>query len=107
MVALRRVVLLTAVLFAVARVGLPQAGAPKAAAAAPLTNQDIIKMAQAKFSDDVIVNKIRTSTTKFDTSLDAMIALRSAGISDRVISVMVNPTAPSRSAASATSSGNG
>src|ERR1035438_7473464 len=99
MFAPRRVVLLTAVLFAVARVGLPQAGAPKAAAPAPLTNQDVIKMAQAKFSDDVIVNKIRTSTPKFDTSVDAMIALRSAGVSDRVIAVMVNPAAPAQAKA--------
>jgi hypothetical protein len=79
----------------------PQSAAPKTAApkkaapAAPaaLTNQDIIKLVQAKLGDDLVVSKIKTSRTRFDTSVDGLIALRQAGVSDRVIALMINPAA--------------
>ena len=73
----------------------PKAAAPKAAPAAPaaLSNQDIVRLVQAKLPDDLIVSKIKTSKTRFDTSVDAIIALKSAGLSDRLIGVMMNPAA--------------
>lgn len=74
--------------------------APAAAPAAPaaLTNRDVIRMVQAKLSDDLIVTKIKTSKTRFDTSVDALIALREAGVSERLIEIMVNPAAASSDA---------
>jgi hypothetical protein len=51
----------------------------------PLTNDDIIKMVQAKLGDAVILAKIRSSASQFDTSTDALIKLKQAGVSDAVM----------------------
>jgi hypothetical protein len=58
---------------------------------AALTNQDIIKLVKAKIPDDLVIQKISTSKTKFDTSVDALVTLREAGISDRLLGVMMSP----------------
>jgi hypothetical protein len=72
----------------------PKAAVPKKAAVpAGLTNQDIIKLVQAKIAEDLIVSKIKTSKTRFDTSVDGIIALHAAGVSDRIVALMVNPAA--------------
>ncbi|HXP79011.1 MAG TPA: hypothetical protein VN976_03835 [Verrucomicrobiae bacterium] len=75
----------------------PKAAAPKAAtqtgakpAAPGMTNRDVIQLVQAKISDDVIIAKIRQSKTRFDTSTQGLVALKQAGVSDQLISVMVN-----------------
>ena len=56
-----------------------------------LTNQDIIKLVKAKISDDLIIQKISTSKTRFDTSVDGLVALRDAGVDDRLLAVMMTP----------------
>ena len=56
-----------------------------------LTNQDIIKLVKAKISEDLIIQKISTSKTRFDTSVDGLVALRDAGVDDRLLAVMMNP----------------
>jgi hypothetical protein len=61
---------------------------------APMTNQDVIKLVKAKVSDDLIIAKIKQSKTRFDVSVDALVALKEAGVSDNVIAVMMNPAAP-------------
>ena len=77
----------------------PKKAAPKAAPVTPvLTNQDIIKLVKAKFSDDLIIQKIAHSKTRFDTSVDGLVALREAGVDDRLLAVIMNPA----SAAAAT-----
>jgi tetratricopeptide (TPR) repeat protein len=53
-----------------------------------LTNDDLIKMVQAKVPDSVIVAKIRSSKSEFDTSADALINLKHAGVSDAVLEAM-------------------
>jgi hypothetical protein len=69
----------------------------RAQAAVPLNNDDVIKMVQAKLPDGVIVAKIKSSPCKFDTSLDALIKLRQAGISDAVMQAMAEAGAPAAS----------
>jgi hypothetical protein len=64
------------------------------AATAPMTNQDVVKLVKAKVSDDLIIAKIKQSKTKFDVSVDALVALKEAGVSDNLIAVMMNPAAP-------------
>lgn len=56
---------------------------------AALSNADVIKMSQLKFSDAVILTKIKTSTCSFDTSMEAMVNLKESGVSDAVIQAMV------------------
>lgn len=53
-----------------------------------LTNQDVLDMVGAKLSDSVIVSAIRTSTCKFSTGPQDLIALTKAGVSDAVMQVM-------------------
>lgn len=55
-----------------------------------LTNADVLKMAEAKLGDAVIVAKIRSSATRFDTSTEALIELKKAGLSDSVLEAMTS-----------------
>jgi hypothetical protein len=59
-----------------------------------LTNADVMKMVEAKLSDDLIISKIRASACSFDTSTDAILKLKSQGVSDAVIQAMVTAGAP-------------
>jgi hypothetical protein len=62
----------------------------------PLTNDDIVTMVQAGLPQDVVIEKIKASKTAFDTSPDALVALKKAGISGDIIRVMVNPASESK-----------
>lgn len=88
--------------------GLLLAGAARAAdpAAPPLTNADVVKMLEAKLPESVIVAKIQSSQTQFDTSPDAIIELHKHGVSEAILNAMLKPAAPpvSNSAAATTSS---
>ncbi len=53
-----------------------------------LTNDTIIKMSKAGLEDGVIIQTIRNGAGRYDTSPDALIALKNAGVSQRVIAVM-------------------
>jgi len=66
-----------------------------------LNNDSIIKMVKAQLSDDVIVTTINASPGAYDTSPDALIALKQAGVSDKVIAALV---AKSTAAASGSAS---
>ncbi len=70
----------------------PKTGTRKTrtAASSAMTNRDVIRLVKAKISDDIIAAKIQQSKTKFDTSVDGLVALKAAGVSDALISVMVN-----------------
>ncbi len=57
-----------------------------------LTNEQIIKLSKAGFSNEVLKSKIQMSPAKFDASLDGMLALKKAGVSEEVINLIVtNP----------------
>jgi hypothetical protein len=58
------------------------------ASAQSLTNDDVIKMAQAQLADSVLIAKIKSSKCEFDTSPDALINLKRVGISNSVLQVM-------------------
>jgi hypothetical protein len=91
MFTLRRVILVFAsllVLLLFVSQPVPIARGGQAAGSAPLNNDDIMKMVQAKLPDAVIVAKVKSSTCKFDTSTDALIRLKGAGVSDAVLEAM-------------------
>jgi hypothetical protein len=52
-----------------------------------LNNDSVIKMIKMGFSEDLIVNAINHSPGAFDTSVDSLIALKTAGAGDKVISL--------------------
>lgn len=69
---------------------------PASTVNAALTNADVQKMVEAKLADPIIVAKIRSSTCNFDTSTDALLKLKAAGISDAVLEAMVGATGANR-----------
>ena len=54
-----------------------------------LTNETVVKMVNAKLGDTLIIGKIKSSKTNFDLSTDAIIKLKQAGVSDKVIEAML------------------
>ena len=69
-----------------------------------MNNDSIEKLVKAKLSDELIVASINTSPGSYDTSADALIALKKAGASDKVIAAMMARASGIAPAASAPSS---
>ncbi|HUB79892.1 MAG TPA: hypothetical protein VMB03_13890 [Bryobacteraceae bacterium] len=61
-----------------------------ALAQSAMNNDSVIKMAKAGLSDDVIVGSINGQPGTYKTSADDLIALKSAGVSDKVIAAMIS-----------------
>jgi hypothetical protein len=58
---------------------------------APLSNEEVLKLVSAGMDDEVIIAKIRqTSSVVFDVSTDGLVALKKGGASKGVISAMVS-----------------
>jgi hypothetical protein len=55
-----------------------------------MTNDSVIRMVKAGLSDDLIVQTITSQPGHYSTDADSLITLKQAGVSDRVISVMMN-----------------
>jgi hypothetical protein len=53
-----------------------------------LTNESIITLARAGFDELFIIERIHTSRTRFDTSVEGLVALKQAGLSEDLIRVM-------------------
>lgn len=64
---------------------------------APLTVDDIVKMTKVHLAEDVIISQLRKKAKPFTLSPDEMITLKSAGASDDVIRVMLDPKAATTS----------
>lgn len=58
-----------------------------------LTNDHVVAMVKLGMGEDLIIEKIRQSSTNFDTSLNALGKLKNARVSDKIIMAMMNPTA--------------
>ena len=59
-----------------------------------MNNAAVIKLLKAGLSDDLIVTTIDASPGKYDTSADALTALRNAGADSKVISAVLMKSAP-------------
>jgi hypothetical protein len=57
--------------------------------ATQLTIDQILQMVAAKLPDDVIITTIRKSGSKFDLTPDALVKLKTAGVSDAVLRAMM------------------
>ncbi len=71
----------------------------KPAAKTGLTNDDVVQMVKNNFSESLIVSTIQGNKNQFDLSVDALIELKKAGVSERIISVMQAPQASGISSA--------
>lgn len=56
----------------------------------PLTNDDIIQMVKAGFSDETITKAIESSECNFDVSLQGLLGLKFGGVSEKVINAMLS-----------------
>jgi hypothetical protein len=85
-------------LLVVAVAGVPacQGQAPArskpAAVSTGLSVDDVIKMAKAGLSDDIILEQIQKRNRPFDLSTDQLIALKAAHVSDRIVVAMLDPS---------------
>jgi len=68
----------------------PNAAKPQTVTPA-LTNKDVVEMLKAGLTADVVVAKIKSSATNFDTNPSALAELKAANVPDDVILAMVKP----------------
>jgi hypothetical protein len=66
----------------------------------PLTNENIVTLAKAGFDELFILQLVRTSRTNFDISVEGLVGLKQAGVSEELIRSMAMPQ-PSQPAAPA------
>jgi hypothetical protein len=64
-----------------------------------LTNSDIVQLVKVGLGDEAIVAKIQTSPHAFDLSTDGLIALKGAGVSNKIIAAMLGGPAVAASPA--------
>ena len=57
---------------------------------AMLTNDSIVKMVKAGLSEDIVLSSIHSQPGRYSTGADDLIALKSAGVSDKIIAAMMN-----------------
>ena len=100
--AFRTQVLFTSLLLAACLLASASATAPVSAQEV-MTNETVIQMVKAGFSESVILAKMRSSQTKFDTRTDALIELKKAGVPEKVMQAIVSGGAPPASSAPAAS----
>jgi outer membrane lipoprotein SlyB len=69
--------------------------APFAANAAPMTNDDVIRLVRGGLGEATVIQAIDTSAPAFDTSPDGLIRLKQGGVSDTVIQrILAKGSAP-------------
>ena len=69
--------------------GVLLALSPVAADVETLTNEDVVKLTQAGLGPSVIVAKIASSQTAFDTSVEALVALSENEVAQEVLAAML------------------
>jgi hypothetical protein len=57
----------------------------------PLTNDNVVTLAKAGFDELFILQLIRNSRTNFDTSVQGLVVLKKAGVSEDLIRLMAMP----------------
>jgi hypothetical protein len=86
------------------------ASGPILAAQQAMNNDSVVKLVKAGLSDDLVVSTINASPGTYNTSADSLIALKTAGASDKVISAVVlksSSSSPAQPTVSATSAPDG
>ncbi|PYT96658.1 MAG: hypothetical protein DMG36_00150 [Acidobacteria bacterium] len=76
---------LIAVLLLISGLAIAQSGKP-------LTNDDVVQMVKGGFDESTTIAAIDAANTNFDTSVQALMALKTAGVSEKVISSMLAAT---------------
>jgi len=74
-----------------------------------MTQSQVIRLSRAGISDDVIIEELRKSNSRFQLTSNDIIRLKNAGVSQRVIQAMINPqaSAPANADTKGASAGQG
>ncbi len=59
-----------------------------------LTVEEVVKLTRARFSEDIIITKIKKNGKAFDLSTDELLDLKRDGVSDNVIKYLLDPSLP-------------
>jgi len=59
-----------------------------------LTIEDIVRMAKANVSEDIIIARVKTNARPFDLNADEIVELKNDGVSDTVVKYMIDPSQP-------------
>ena len=87
----------------IARIALLLLAALPLLAGEVLDNAEVERLVAAGLSPDLIVLKIERTASQFDTSTDGLVALKKAGVPDKVIRAMLLKTEPAPAATPAPS----
>ena len=77
---------------------------------ATLTNDSIMKMVKAGLGEDIVLSSVHSQPGRYATGADDLIALKGAGVSDKIIAAMMNgggAAAPAAAAAPAPAAAGG
>jgi hypothetical protein len=55
-----------------------------------MNNESVLKMVKAGLGDDLVIQTINTQPGQYVTDADSLVALKTAGVSERVITAMIN-----------------
>ena len=66
----------------------------------PLANDDVVKMVKGGLPESTVVSAIRANPTNFDISVDALISLRQAGVTQPEMDAMIAAESSKRSTGS-------
>jgi len=64
---------------------------PAAAQEQKLSLADIKALAKAEVADDIVISEINNTSATFSLTAQAIIELKNAGVSEKVIAYMMNP----------------
>jgi hypothetical protein len=62
---------------------------PKGVSGQKLTNRDVLNLHAAGFGDDLLIAKIENSPNDFSVEPADLVALKRAGVSERVVTTML------------------
>ena len=72
---------------------------PLLALAAPMTNDDVIKMVKGGLGDATVIQAINAAEPNFDTSPDGLVKLKQGGVNDKIIQQILSRGAAAPAAA--------
>src|SRR5262245_37711111 len=62
--------------------------------ATTLSVEEVIKLSQSGFSEELIITKIKKNAKPFDLSAEELMDIKKAGVSDNVIKYLLDPSQP-------------
>lgn len=60
----------------------------------PLTNEDVLRMLKAGFDEQTVIKAIEAKGATLDTSVDSLLVLKQAGVSDKVMAAALSASGP-------------